>query len=246
MLAAVLAQTAGALIGAFVWKTGALAANTIPCIPVFVAAGTAAILGRAVFRLPNWWLLINGAFIPAVAAMMTLDLPPWLYLGAFILTAAVFWNVRSDRVPLYLTNSATWRALSEVLTQRNDNTFVDLGSGLSGTLRYLALHHPNMTFAGVESAPLPAFVATLRQSLTPLRNLRQERGDMWSFDLSGFDVVYCFLSPAPMARLYDKARAEMKPGSILISNSFAVPDCEPDEEIFVDDRRGTRLLIWRF
>ena len=48
-----------------------------------------------------------------------------------------------------------------------------------------------------------------------------------------------------MARLYAKAREEMKPGSLFISNSFAVPDVDPDEIVEVDDSRRTRLLVFR-
>ncbi|HAD86437.1 MAG TPA: methyltransferase type 12, partial [Rhodospirillaceae bacterium] len=60
-----------------------------------------------------------------------------------------------------------------------------------------------------------------------------------------FDMVYCFLSPVPMERLYAKAKDEMQPGCLFVSNSFAVPGVEPDEVVTVDDRRRTRLLVYR-
>ena len=66
------------------------------------------------------------------------------------------------------------------------------------------------------------------------------------FGAGDFDVVYCFLSPAPMARLFAKAAAEMKPGSLFVSNSFAVPGQSPGRIVEVDDRRRTKLLIWEF
>jgi hypothetical protein len=69
---------------------------------------------------------------------------------------------------------------------------------------------------------------------------------MWNIDLSEFDVVYAFLSPAPMERLFEKVRREMKPGSIFISNSFMVPGESPTETVEISDRRQTKLLIWRF
>jgi hypothetical protein len=37
-----------------------------------------------------------------------------------------------------------------------------------------------------------------------------------------------------MPRLWEKIRAEMKPGSLLISNSFPVPGVAPDRVIEVD------------
>ena len=69
--------------------------------------------------------------------------------------------------------------------------------------------------------------------------------NFWNLDLAPFDVVYGFLSPAPMTRLYDKAKAEMKPGSLFISNSFTVPSRAADQIVELDDRRRTRLHIWR-
>ena len=48
-----------------------------------------------------------------------------------------------------------------------------------------------------------------------------------------------------MARLNEKLRAEMKAGSIFISNSFAVPGAAPDTIIPIDDSRQTQLLIWQ-
>ena len=36
----------------------------------------------------------------------------------------------------------------------------------------------------------------------------------------------------------------MRPGAMLICNSFAVPGVEPAEVLSIDDWRGSRLLIW--
>ena len=37
----------------------------------------------------------------------------------------------------------------------------------------------------------------------------------------------------------------MKPGTMFVSNSFAVPGVPPDETIVLDDRRKTKLHIWK-
>ncbi len=63
--------------------------------------------------------------------------------------------------------------------------------------------------------------------------------------MGDYDVVYAFLSPAPMPRLWEKAGIEMAPGAMLISNSFVVPDVAPVAVITVDDRRATRLYVYR-
>ncbi len=145
-------------------------------------------------------------------------------------------------MPLYLTNQMTWRALAEQLPKEEGGRFVDLGSGLGGTLGFLARNRPDMKFEGIESAPIPYLLARLRLCAVPV-NLRF--GSLWATDLAAYDVVYCFLSPVPMAALYEKAKAQMRPGSLFISNSFAVPDVRPDDTVAVEDSRKTELMIWR-
>lgn len=58
-------------------------------------------------------------------------------------------------------------------------------------------------------------------------------------------MVYCFLSPAPMPARCAKARAEMRPGSLLISNSFEVPGRPAGRVVEVGDRGATRLNVWQ-
>ena len=40
-------------------------------------------------------------------------------------------------------------------------------------------------------------------------------------------------------------KAEMPPGSLFVSNSFPVPEVEPNEIVEVDDGRSTRLYCYR-
>jgi hypothetical protein len=70
------------------------------------------------------------------------------------------------------------------------------------------------------------------------------RGDMWQQDLSQLDLVYVFLSPVPMSAIWQKAQAEMKSGAVLVSNSFAVPNVEPDDVWVLADERETQLFIY--
>jgi hypothetical protein len=100
---------------------------------------------------------------------------------------------------------------------------------------------PDARLAGVETAPLNWLIARLR--LAGRADIRL--ASLWQTDLADADLVYAYLSPAAMPRLWEKARAEMKPGSLLVSNSFAVPGEAPDEIVELDDLTHSRLLIWR-
>lgn len=242
---ALLAQLVAALMafgGAY--ALAALAGIAVPVIAVAVAQGVmAALLGR-VLGLAGWWLVLHAGLPPAAVGALGLNLPPAIYLALFLVLLGIFWNVVGDRVPLYLTNRATGRALAGLLPERAGVAFLDLGSGIGGLLGPLARARPDGQFVGIESAPLPFALGWLRRRLFGPANVRLRYGDLWAEPLGAFDVVYAFLSPAPMAELYGKARREMRPGSLFISNSFAVPGAAPDRVIEVADRRRTRLLVW--
>ena len=212
---------------------------------LIVMGSLAALLGRAL-GLPSWWMAINFLLPPAVGYGLQLGLPSWVYLLAFAALAAVFWNSAGDRVPLYLTNKKTWVEILNLIPKDKQIRFVDIGCGLGGLLGYLAEARPESHFHGVETAPLTYLVANWRLGARKRTNLSIARSDLWQEDLGTYDVVYCFLSPAPMEALLQKARREMRPGSLLISNSFLPPSDPPDETMEVADRRKTKLHIWRF
>jgi len=202
----------------------------------------AAILGR-LFGLANWWLPLNLLLPLAVVLMLAAALPPWLYLLGFVLLWLVQWNSAAERVPLYLSNRPTWQALDALLPQ-GPVRMIDLGSGLAGTLLYLARRHPESHFIGVESAPLPFALGWLRGKLAGSPNLQLHYGSIWDVDLSEYDVIYAFLSPAPMARLEQKLSSEQHPGSLFISNSFPLPNMAADRIETLSDRRQTRLYLF--
>ncbi len=209
---------------------------------LLIQGGLAALFSRPLGMAP-WWLLLHLLLPIAIWLAVSWQLPPWIYLVAFLITLLVFWNSAGERVPLYLSNHTTWQALDELLPKQQNLRFLDLGSGLAGTLRYLAEQHPEGKFVGVESAPLPMILARWRCRSISNINLLQE--DMWQHDLSQYDVVYCFLSPEPMAKLYVKAKKEMREGALFISNSFSVPGAESDVLYELSDRRRTRLFLWK-
>ena len=195
--------------------------------------------------LRRWWIPIQIVLAPAAAWGSTLPIPGWVFLAIFALLALVFWNSARDRVPLYLTNRKTWRALTTLIADRDGVSFIDLGCGIGGALIYLAKMRPDAKFIGVESAPLPFLIAWSRARLGRVANLEVRYGDIWREDLSNYGVIYAFLSPAPMPQLMEKVKSEMTVGSLFISNSFVDPDVPPDETVTVEDGRQTQLHLWR-
>lgn len=220
-----------------------ITAMVFPFVWAAIAGGIAAVAGKAL-GMASWWRGINLFFPAAVYTAMTLAIPGWVFLFLFVVLAAVYWN-SARGVPLYLTNRTTWAGLADLLPEKPAMKFADLGCGIGGTLGYLADARPDGTFTGIESAPIPMAIAKLRMLFSRKRNVQLRYADMWGLDLSEFDMVYTFLSPAPMERLFEKVQREMKPGSIFISNSFHVPAVTPTRMVEIADRRKTKLLVWK-
>lgn len=202
-----------------------------------LAAGLSALAGQ-----PYWWWLIQ-AFFPVLAlAASAADISPHLYLGAFGLLLLVYWNTYRTRVPLYLSGPEVWRALVHLLPARGDFCFVDLGSGLGGVLAHLAEARPDGWYYGVESAPLPFIYSRLRLKLKGRRRCRIAWGNFRQCHLGNYDIAFAFLSPEPMADLWRKARAEMRPGTLFVSCMFTVPGQTPTRTIPLN---RSALLVWQ-
>lgn len=219
------------LVLSLAWPYFGVQGETLPWRETSLAIGGVALLFATLSRQAWWWRLIHACFMPLVWATYQLAIAPGWFLFAAILLLLVYRGALSGQVPLYLSNRHTVQALAELLAARGPCRFIDLGAGLGSTVVPLADNLPEHRFTGVENAPLTWLAGRLLGIGRP--NLAWRWGDLWQVDLGAYDVVYAFLSPAPMARLWEKVQAEMKPGSLFISNSFPVPGATPERIIEV-------------
>lgn len=210
---------------------------------IFIQGGIAALIGLRLGLAP-WWLPINLLFMPAMAFTLSFDVAPSWFLGAFLLLFLVYWSVFRSQVPLYLSSRKAWAAVADLLPHKHRVCLLDVGAGLCGMLGYLSQRRPDAKFYGMEIAPLPFALAWLRRKIG-----RGEHeiswGDFWAHNFSPYDVVYAYLSPVPMARIWAKACAEMAIGNRFISNTFPVSGVEPELIVDLDDFHHSRLYVYR-
>ena len=207
-----------------------------------LGAGVIAVVLGVASRLPRWWLPINFLFIPGLLMMQGFALASSWYLAAFVLLLLVYGGVARSQVPLYLSSQKAWHAVAGLMPAHA--AVVDLGSGLGGLLAFLARQRPDGRYVGVETAPLPFLLGWLRAQIGGGRYTIRWNS-LWKEDLRAFDVVYAYLSPVPMAALWLKVQAEMRPGTLFISNTFAVPSVEPCEVVQLDDLHHSKLYLYR-
>lgn len=231
------------LVLSLAWPYFGWRAEAMPWRETSLAIGGVALLLATLSRQPWWWRLIHALFMPLVWATQRLTIDPGWFLLAFILLLLVYRGALSGQVPLYLSNRRTVAALAELLAERGPCRFIDLGAGIGSTAVPLADALPEHRFTGYENAPLTWLAGRLLGLGRP--NLDWRWDDLWQARLGDYDIVYAFLSPAPMARLWDKVQAEMAPGSLFVSNSFPVPGVAPDRVIDVDCEPPRPLYCYR-
>lgn len=229
---------------------------TLPWLMLLVAASAAAMAWY--WRLPIWWRYINLLFLPLIGLTLLLQArlpginPNW-FLAGFLLLAATSIGAVCTRVPLYLSSPRAALELARRLPK--NGRLIDLGCGLGGPLLGIQRQRGDAQLSGIEAAPLNWLIAKLRLRISGSQaDIRL--GNLWDANLAEYDIVYAYLSPAPMMRLWEKASLEMKPGSLFISNSFAISvsdagfDGNIDADEIIDiakpgDLSHARLLIWR-
>lgn len=212
-----------------------------PLLLAMLQGGLAALIARRQ-RAPQWWLIIHIGFLPLIVFVHQLNIPPGWFLAAFVFLFLVFWRIDRSRVPLYLTNGPSAQALLNILPAKACQ-IIDLGCGDGSLLHQLARWRPDCRFTGVEHAPLTWLFAALRASRQP--NLTIRLGNFWNEPLDKYQIVYAFLSPAPMTRVWIKASTEMSPEALLVSNSFWIEGVTAEQILPVNDRRETKLYLYR-
>jgi hypothetical protein len=238
LVRALLAQiAAGILVAVYLEIPGEQPVN-----PLLLQAVLAALTGQAL-RLPYWWLPINAAFVPAALVLRDAGVAPMWFLLAFAVLLIVFWNTYRTRVPLYLSSRHACARLAELIPQGAPVRLLDLGCGFGGVLSMLRSLRPAAYIVGLELAPLPSWLAKLRMRKDGAS--RVERRDFWDEDFSQYDIVYAFLSPEPMPKLWRKARMQMRPNTLFVSNTFVVPEVEPDLTLPFGANGARALYVWR-
>jgi hypothetical protein len=194
--------------------------------------------------LAVWWRAIGFGFAPALLLARLLDLPPSVFLAAFLLFLLVYWSTFRTQVPYYPSGRAVWDRVAGLLPPGRAANAIDIGSGLGGLVLELARRRPDCQVDGIELAPLPWLASFVRARLGGSR-ARFLLGDYNRLDFSRYDLVFAYLSPAAMSALWRKAEREMRPGSVLVSYEFIVVDREPDRRFVTTDSKKI-LYLWHF
>ncbi|MCF7987958.1 MAG: hypothetical protein K9L60_10360 [Methylovulum sp.] len=205
--------------------------------------GIAAASCSRLLKQPSWWLVIHVLFLPLALGLLTLALPPLLFLVLAVLMLLVFWGTLKGDVPLFLSSQAVPEALNDLIKQEHICHFAELGSGTGTVAIPLARYQVQLNIEAFEHAPLPWLISVYRSR--KLSNINNRRESFWLADFAQYQAVFAFLSPAVMTSLGEKIKREMPKGGLFISSSFPVQGWQPERILQLNDRRKTVLYCYR-
>ncbi|RJG05911.1 class I SAM-dependent methyltransferase [Noviherbaspirillum cavernae] len=240
--AALIQAASFAVVVAIAYALPLLSAAPLTIVGAALLQGAFAALISRLLKLAPWWLPIQAVFPIALVAMLSVRLPPEIFLVAFVALLGLYWTTFRTQVPFYPSGPKTWDAVLDILPADRPIRFIDVGSGLGGLVLRLAEARTDSVFVGIELAPLPWLASLLRKWIR--RSAAHfTRGDYGRLDFAAYDVVFAYLSPAAMPALWQKAHAEMRTGTLLLSYEFDVPASEP-HFVHVPVDGGPALYGW--
>ncbi|MGM0440129.1 MAG: class I SAM-dependent methyltransferase [Chlamydiota bacterium] len=150
-------------------------------------------------------------------------------IGTFIIIAAfiasisiVAYTIKTGISPMPSGRRES-QAIAEFIPHNFRGTVVDLGSGWGTLTSYLAKLFPGATVLGYELSPIPLWFSRLRGP----RNVNICRKNFFETPLPEDSIIICYLFPRAMQTLKSKLEKELLPGTLIISNTFAIPGWEP-------------------
>lgn len=157
-----------------------------------------------------------------------------IMLGAIILVGiSLFFESKTDiaSVPtLPWVQKKMISALKKRFKEEGSYEFAELGSGWGSLVFGLAKAFPNSSVHGYELSPIPYYVSLLLNKIFGDKNrVNFYKDDFFDIDLSQMDLIIFYLSGRHAIRLQDKLEAELKPGAVVMSNSFPIPDWKPSK-----------------
>lgn len=168
----------------------------------------------------------------------------WLLALLFVIAATVTAAWAGWRAaPFVPTLGRDVQRMLDLADLKPNERLIDLGAGDGRIITEAVRRQPTVTAVGYELSLGMWLVAWLRIGVTGTRRkARMVFGDFFHADLSPYDVVFCFLTPAAMKKLEPKLRTELRPGARIVSAVFPLPDWTPDEK----DKPTGRVSIYRY
>ena len=170
----------------------------------------------------------------------------FLLLGLVVFTgySIVIYTVYNRMSPLP-TSRRVKKGIVDLVRHRGiSGKVLELGSGWGTLTIPLAKILPHCEVFSYENSQIPYVFTKCRHLLFKLNNLKIVRKNFFQASFAGANMVICYLNPRTMERLKTKFESELNPGTLVISNTFAVPGWQPLNVVDFNDLRRSRIYVY--
>jgi hypothetical protein len=155
----------------------------------------------------------------------------------------LFWTIKNGITPMPTAPKVKKTLLNE-LPKKLNGTIIDLGSGW-GTLCFsLAKKYPHCTVVGFENSHIPYYYSVIKKALSGQPNLTFERRDFFNAPINHASLIVCYLYPKAMEKLKDKFALELKPNTVVVSHTFAIPGLHPNKTVTASDIYRSKIYFY--
>lgn len=170
----------------------------------------------------------------------------FLFLGItlFIFYSIIRWAIRNGITPMP-TSPKVRKALLNHLPEQFSSPIYELGSGWGTLVFPLAKRFPHHQVIGYENSFIPFLYSLLRYQFQPYLNLSLIHQDFFSVSFQDAGLLVCYLYPGAMIMLKKKFENELKPGTWVISHTFAIPEWIPKWTFEVNDLYRTKIYAYQ-
>lgn len=121
---------------------------------------------------------------------------------------------------------------------------IELGSGWGNLTFALASHFPNNQILAYERSLIPYLFSLFIKVISKNKTIIFERKDFFFEDLSKASLIVCYLYPKAMQRLKIKFEKELKPGTWIVSHTFAITGWKPIHVSYASDLYQTPIYYY--
>ena len=121
---------------------------------------------------------------------------------------------------------------------------IDLGAGDGRLLKEAVRACPGIHAIGIELVPTIWLLGWIKLRLSKSgRTVAWKMQNVMHTDMSKADVVFLYVLPRMMERLEEKFNSELRPGTVVISNTFTFPGKQAVEEQVIQGKT-VRRYVW--
>jgi hypothetical protein len=169
-----------------------------------------------------------------------------LLVIVILIVLSIVWSTLKTGISPMMSSSKACKTMLAEIDTHEKGPLIDLGSGWGTLVIAVAQKYPNQQVIGYELSWFPWLVSKILKHSLRLDNLTLFRKDFKNADLSTASTLVCYLFPEGMVALQEKLVDEVFNKVTIVSNTFALPLCQPTRVIRLRDFYQTPIYVYHW